>query len=78
MSLFFDLRFAIFLLFNNITANVFAEHLGYIDAAVGILVLLYDGGENTAGGKSASVEGVDVLDLAVFTFNAHHAAASLV
>ena len=66
------------LLFDNVYTEIFAENVGNVNATVSVLVLLNHGGENTAGGKSASVESVNVLDSAVLSSDTHHAAARLI
>ena len=42
------------------TAHVGAQHLGHGDGAVGILVVLHDGGHGAARGQAGAVQGVQV------------------
>ena len=54
----------LFLFFDYVATEVFAEHVGNVNTAVGVLVLLYKRGENTACSKAAAVEYVAIFDLA--------------
>ena len=64
---------------DSVRSDVLAEHFGNGYAAVRILILLNESGENTACCKSGAVESVTILDsAAVITLEAYRAAACLI
>ena len=76
-TLTFNFQLKLLLRNNFDAAQVLAQDFGHHDGAVGTLVLLDDGGEDTGGCQTGAVQGVNEVDLAVGAAVTDVAAAGL-